>query len=264
MGSIADDMARQTIGTSMTQEVNNIQSQVNTLYNMVHKNTQRITTTANSFVRTPNITTSISEFKNNSDDYVLKYSESYNDGSNILSGLDHLMTNVVCLRTNQTLLDRLGIPNWEDIRNMNRVPSSFLDWIGLTAMQATIDYIYRTYTNPEFLMGTLFGILNQNITSFDLVTLLRTLRELVDCLYELGIDMGQTQTSINQTLDKIYISSVGSINYSKLSTKLATADIENVQSINKGTQVILNNTMNDIAKVTDSFKVPRFSLDLST
>ena len=257
---IADDIVRTVIGCRLKQDVYDIQSTVDSFYMMSNNNSKRINSGLLNFIPTDNILELIDDFKLKSNDFVLQFDKSYSDGSNILGGINNLFQSVNCLLESDVL--KLNLGPLDQLNDLSKLPREFMDWIGLSALSGILNTILDKFPHPEFRIGLDIGAILNNALGFDIFNLLNRLMYYTECISLIGIDVNPIQQKVYGTLDKLYLTPTGQVNFSKIASRIPSESVENIKDIIRGTQIILNNSMNSMARVFDNFQVVPFILEV--
>lgn len=279
MSTIAENVVNEIIKTQFQQEIMNKYATIQGLFNfdgevltgMCVDNSAAISADLSIFVPTDNIQEYINDFKQEVSDFVIEVDKAYKDGSNFLEALSKLSIDIPCVGNSSILLNALGISSALDISKLKCVPDSFLDWVNTVLLKSILTRINIEFPHLEFSIGINISQIFHNIAGFDLVGLLVSIDELIDCLYvNFGVDMRYIRTgvgavegffSINEILSSLYLDVNGNIDYTLLG--LDETSTSAISSIVKTNKIIINDSLNNIAKVTKTFEIPPFIFDVS-
>ena len=263
MGSIANDISRCIVGGTLENIALGIGYSVDSLYRMTQGNINIINAGLPTFSATVGIGDIMYTFRHSTDDFALEFDKSYSDGSNILGGIERLFYTDPCLRVSADLLGALGIDLWSAVDSLPHIPKSFVDWIGTSALDCTLQRIFDLFPYDEFSIGVNLGTIEFNINAINLPANLVKLNDLEDCLEGLGVDISSTVTHVNEVLGKSYITTSGNIDYASITSSVGAAATANIREVVQGTNIVLNNSLNAVAKVQGQFQIPRIKKAIS-
>jgi len=282
--SIAGDIVNQIIQCQFEQNVMDIFAATQGLYNienyktpyevstgMCAPNVLAINLKLDSFIPTSNIDDYITDFRKSANDFVLDVNKSYRDGSNFLSGLIGIMQDAPCVASTQSLLDALGIGSYVDLRKLPKIPTSFLDWSSPCLLRSMLDRVYTNYPFPEFSIGINLAQILHNSLGRNIIKLLSDLDKFLDCLNEyFGVDLRYIRTgagspedffSINSMLSSMHLKTDGKVDIDSL--PVDDSSKESINIIVKTNQLLVNDSLNNMAKVTKSFQLSPFIFNVA-
>lgn len=258
--SIADDVMKDVVTIKLQSNVMDIKSYMESMRFMADDIVIDLQTQLASFNPTNDIKNIINNFKLDSENLVLKFGSTYADGSNAAEGLTNLFNQYVCLGGYQEFIDMFNgyadIVNGQ-IQRINRIPEEFISWANNILIHSIMNRVRNLFPFFEFGIGVDLSALYNNLFGNNVSKILSNLNYLVNCLDNIGIDMTGELNEIYGLLDEMHINPDGSLNYNKLSVYVNTEDILNIKEITKCTNVVINNTMNEISKVTRNFQIPQ-------
>jgi len=248
--AISDELVQQVVKNDYISKVNDIVSKIYNLREICYSNAKKIRTTVRDFTETTTIDSLESQYRLNSRDYTLKFEKSFSDGSDFVSALITLFNNSTYVRRNTDYLSALNLDEWEEIDNIQTITSDFLSVINETLLKAVMERIYSDYTNDEFLIALNYSVIRHDTLSFGIVSLLTDLDYRLSTLSNtFNYDYSTQRTKVDGYLNDLSLNTDGTINHDTMSTlPIATQTI--IKEIQYTTDIVLNNSVNDIAKIT--------------
>lgn len=267
--SVAEDILKDVISVKLQSNVMDIKSYMNSLRFMSDDIVTDLQSKIQTFNPTSGITDIISGFKNDTESYVLKFADTYKDGSNAVDGLTNIFNEYVCLGGWTEFLDIFNnYANIVDnkIQQILSIPEDFIYWFNNVFINSLMQRIRDMMPYIEFNIGIDLSVLFNNsiVNGINNITrkigdVLKNLDYLVNCLQNIGIDLSGEVNEIYGIMDEMYLQPDGNINFNKLASNIPTQDILNIKDISKSVNVIINNNFNEIAKVTGRFTIPNLA-----
>lgn len=216
----------------------------------------------NTFSVTSNFDSLFGSFNTYLNDYVPTFEKLPKGSSDFIDELVDLFEESLYLRMDEDMLTSLDLSTWQDIYNLERVPTEFMLDISNDIFNGVISTVQEVFDYPEFNLGSKFTNLDFNKRNFDLNTILSKF----DIKYRYLSDysdynMDLMKNDISKMLSQISLDSNGDVIYSVLSS-IGDDNITNVQKISRSYKMLLQNVTNEITKITSTPNFKSFIQDL--
>lgn len=238
----------------LISEAENISETIHSFRTTFLNNAKNINYILIDFNPTPDITTHVSTFTDNINDYFLDLS---NPKSNFIGEIADFLINNSCVQVHLPFseIDLTNIADsWSKILSSLKMPGDFLYMIEDFTFKTLLDSVVSDYPYPEFELGKYLSILKINSQLMNIPNLLSKLDSIITCVDgTFSVDLSYMRNDVNGYLTRILFDTNGYFDYSVFS-EIPSESTDIIKQIDFNIRVILNNTQNEMAKVKDVFE----------